>query len=281
MYEDIIYDVKDPIATIQFNRPDRLNALTYRMLDEMRHALAEAERDPRVAGIILTGSGRGFTAGMDMQSLGQVASGGGISSEERRAAPLEASPGDPTMGPDFEVTWGYLLSIRKPLIAAVNGPCAGLGFVIAMLCDMRFASEKARFTTSFAQRGLIAEHGISWVLPRLIGSARALDLLWSARKFDAAEAEQLGVVNRVTSPEQLLPETRKYIEELATRCSPTSLMVMKQQVYRHLMQPLGEAMRETNRLMTESLQRADFKEGVASFVEKRPPRFPRIESSQS
>jgi enoyl-CoA hydratase/carnithine racemase len=180
------------------------------------------------------------------------------------------------MGPDFLVTWGYLLTIRKPLIAAVNGPCAGLSFVIALLCDLRFASERARFTTSFSQRGLIAEHGISWVLPRLIGTSRALDLLWSARKIDAAEAERLGVVDRVVAHEALLPEARSYIENLAESCSPTSLMVMKQQVYRHLILPLGEAMEESNRLMTESLARPDFKEGVGSFVEKRPPRFGRI-----
>jgi enoyl-CoA hydratase/carnithine racemase len=278
MYDEILYDVKDPVATIQFNRPDRLNAFTYRTLEEFRHALAQAEADDRVVGIVITGSGRGFSAGMDMDSLAATAEGRPGDAAEADRPSLEATPGDESMGPDFQVTWGYLLSIRKPLIAAVNGPCAGLGFVIAMLCDMRFASEKARFTTSFSQRGLVAEHGISWVLPRLIGSSRALDLLWSARKVDAAEAERLGVVDRVVSPERLLPEAQAYIANLAESCSPTALMVMKQQVYRHLMQPLGPAMEESNRLMAESLKRADFKEGVASFVEKRPPRFDRISS---
>jgi enoyl-CoA hydratase/carnithine racemase len=279
MYDEILYEVKDPVATIQFNRPDRLNAFTYRTLEELRHALAEAEADDRVVGIVITGSGRGFSAGMDMDSLANTAAGrSGDAAPESRPS-LEAAPGDESMGPDFQVTWGYLLSIRKPLIAAVNGPCAGLGFVIAMLCDLRFASEKARFTTSFSQRGLVAEHGISWVLPRLIGSSRALDLLWSARKFEAAEAERLGVVDRVVAPERLLPEARGYIENLAESCSPTAIMLMKQQVYRHLMQPLGPAMEESNRLMAESLKRADFKEGVESFVEKRLPRFGRIGSS--
>ncbi len=276
MYQDILYEVKEPVATIHFNRPDRLNAFTNRMLDELRHALAEAERDERVVGIVITGSGRGFSAGMDMQSLGATAAGGQLRDAGEDRSALAANPGDPSMGPDFEVTWGYLLKLRKPLIAAVNGPCAGLGFVIAMLCDLRFASENARFTTSFAQRGLVAEHGVSWVLPRLIGSSRALDLLWSARKFEATEAERLGVVDRVVPAEQLLEAARGYIEELAERCSPTSIMLMKQQVYRHLMLPLGEAMRESNKLMAESLGRPDFKEGVASFVEKRPPVFERI-----
>jgi enoyl-CoA hydratase/carnithine racemase len=276
MYQEILYEVKEPVATIHFNRPDRLNAFTTRMLDELRHALAEAERDERVVGIVITGSGRGFSAGMDMQSLGATAAGGQLQDADEDRKALAADPGDPNAGPEFEVTWGYLLKIRKPLIAAINGPCAGLGFVIGMLCDLRFASEKARFTTSFAQRGLVAEHGISWVLPRLIGSSRALDLLWSARKFDAAEAERLGVVDRVVPAERLLEEARGYIEELAAHCSPTSIMLMKQQVYRHLMLPLGEAMRDSNRLMAESLRRPDFKEGVASFVEKRPPLFERI-----
>lgn len=279
MYDEILYDVKDPVATIQFNRPDRLNAFTYRTLEEFRHALAEAEADDRVVGIVISGSGRGFSAGMDMDSLANTAAGGSGDIAQESRPSLEAAPGDESMGADFQVTWGYLLSIRKPLVAAVNGPCAGLGFVIAMLCDMRFASEKARFTTSFSQRGLVAEHGISWVLPRLIGSSRALDLLWSARKFDADEAERLGVVDRVVAPERLLPEAQGYIENLAENCSPTAIMLIKQQVYRHLMQPLGPAMEESNRLMAESLKRADFKEGVESFVDKRPPRFGRIGSS--
>jgi enoyl-CoA hydratase/carnithine racemase len=279
MYDEILYDVKDPVATIQFNRPDRLNAFTYRTLEELRHALAQAEIDERVVGIVITGSGRGFSAGMDMQSLSETAAGRRVTAAGADRPSLEAAPGDESMGSDFQVTWGYLLTIRKPMIAAINGPCAGLGFVIALLCDLRFASEKARFTTSFSQRGLIAEHGISWVLPRLIGASRALDLLWSARKFEAGEAERLGVVDRVVAPEQLLSEARAYIENLAESCSPTALMVMKRQVYRHLMQPLGEAMTESNELMAESLTRPDFKEGVASFVEKRSPRFKRITSS--
>ena len=132
------------------------------------------------------------------------------------------------------------------------------------------------FTTSFAQRGLVAEHGVSWILPRLLGSARALDILWSSRKLDATEAERLGLVSRVVAPEQLLPEARSYLEHLAENCSPTSLMVMKQQVYRHMMQPLGDAMRETDKLIAESLKRPDFTEGVRSFVERRPPRFEKL-----
>jgi len=272
MYQELIYEVEDPIATITLNRPERLNALTGVLLDEIRHAVAAAEADERVVGIILTGAGRGFSAGADMQGLKSTAEGGGGLESER----LEANPGDPSLGPDFAVTYSYLLAVRKPLIAAINGPCAGLGFVIAMLCDLRFCSDKAVFTTAFANRGLIAEHGSSWILPRLIGPANALDILWSGRKFDAAEADKMGVVNRVIDHDELLSETRTYLENLAARSAPASLMIMKQQVYKHLMASLGEAMTESNELMAESLKRGDFKEGVDSFLEQRPPRFERI-----
>ena len=145
-----------------------------------------------------------------------------------------------------------------------------------MMCDLRFASERATFTTAFANRGLIAEHGVSWILPRLIGPSRALDILWSGRKFDAAEADRLGILNRLLPHDDLLAESTRYIEELAAKSSPTSLMIMKQQVYKHLMTSLGPALEETNTLMAESLRRQDFKEGVASFLEKRPPKFERV-----
>jgi enoyl-CoA hydratase/carnithine racemase len=275
-YQQIRYEVEEPSATITLCRPDRLNALTQRMLDELRHAVARAEGDARVVGVILTGEGRGFSAGMDAQALAQISEGGGGGEAAARDPALDAQPGDPALGPDFQVTWGYLLAVRKPLIAAVNGPAAGLAMVIACLCDLRFASEDAVFRTAFAQRGLVAEHGISWILPRLLGPSRALDLLWHPRKVTAAEALELGLVNRVVARERLLDEARGYVRELAESGSPLSLMVMKQQVYRHLMLPLGEAMRDTNRLMDESLRRPDFKEGVASFLERRPPRFARV-----
>ncbi len=184
------------------------------------------------------------------------------------------------MGPDFQLGYTFLMSIPKPIVVAINGPCAGLGFVIAMLCDIRFASDRATFTTAFANRGLIAEHGISWILPRLIGSAHALDLLWSGRRFDAAEAERIGVVNRVVEHDRLLDHATSYLKMLATHSAPMSLKIMKQQVYKHLMTPLHEAMQESLQLMSESLARDDFKEGVASFVEKRPPRFARITGSE-
>ncbi len=277
MYKDILYEVSDPVATITLNRPEKLNALTGRMLAELQHALAQAEGNEEVVGIVLTGAGRGFCSGADMGALKQIQQSGDISAMSSDAELEPARPGDEEMGPDFERGYTYLLSMRKPVLAAVNGACAGLGFSVAMFCDLRFASESAVFTTAFAQRGLVAEHGMSWILPRLLGSARALDILWSGRKFDGREALQLGVANRVVPPEALLEEAQGYIRNLAATCPPTSLMHMKRQVYQHLMQPLGEAMRETEALQAASVKWPDFQEGIASFVERRPPKFPRVE----
>jgi enoyl-CoA hydratase/carnithine racemase len=258
------------------NRPEALNALTGRMMAEIRHALAAAESDPAVVGIILTGAGRGFCAGADISGLDATASGTAGEAEDLSA--LKASPGDADMGENFQVTYTYILSVQKPVIAAINGPCAGLGFCYALLCDMRFAERQAKFTTAFSQRGLIAEHASSWLLPRLIGPGKALDLLWSARKFLADEAYELGVVERVVDTGEAVNAAVDYIRELAAVASPTSFKVIKAQVYRHLNMELGEAMRESNAWMAESLEREDFKEGVRSFIEKRPPEFKRIGS---
>jgi len=275
MYEEIIYVVEDPVATITINRPERLNALTARTQVELKHAMIAAERDESVVGIILTGAGRAFSAGADMRSLAEIAERRGIEQDESLAQ-MESESRGRDVEQEFRVTWSFIPSLKKPVIAAVNGPCAGMSTAIATMCDLRFASESAVFTTSFSQRGLVAEHGLSWMLPRLVGPAKALDLLWSARRVDAREAERLGLVDRVVPGDELLATARGYIEDLAAHASPTSIMVMKRQVYLHLMRPLHEAMEDTNRLMAESLRRDDFREGVASFVEKRAPAFPRV-----
>jgi enoyl-CoA hydratase/carnithine racemase len=272
MYQEILYRVEDPIATITLNRPDRLNAFTQRMGDEVKHAVARAEADPQAVVIVLTGAGRGFCAGADVQRLKRI--GEGETAEE--GADLPADPGDASMDEGFRGPHSYLLSVRKPVIAAINGPVAGLGFAIALFCDMRFASDRAIFTTAFSRRGLIAEWGIGWTLPRLIGTAHALDLLLSGRKFDAAEADRVGLVNRVLPHDELLPFVRDYARELAENCSPTSMAIMKRQVYTSLGRDLGHAMSEAIALMMESFSREDFREGVQSYLDKRPPRFARI-----
>ena len=274
MYQDILYEVQDPVAIITMNRPEALNALTGRMMAEMRHAFAAAEKDPAVVGMVLTGAGRGFCAGADMAGLNATASGERGEAED--LSDLEANPGNPDMGPNFEITYSYMMALQKPLIAAINGPCAGLGFCYACLADMRIVERQAKFTTAFSQRGLIAEHGSSWVLPRLIGTGRALDLLWSARKFTGEEAKELGLAERLVEQGESLQTAIDYIKQLASVVSPTSIKVIKAQVYRHLNMELGEAMAESNTWMAESLKREDFKEGVSSFMEKRLPEFKRV-----
>jgi enoyl-CoA hydratase/carnithine racemase len=176
----------------------------------------------------------------------------------------------------FHGAYSYLMAVRKPVIAAINGPCAGMAVPIALYCDLRFASDRASFTTAFSRRGLVAEWGLSWTLARLVGTAHALDLLFSARKLDAADAERMGLVNRVLPHDELLPFAQAYVEELAAHCSPASMAIMKREVYEHLTRSLGEAQEEAFRLMVESFGRPDFREGVTSFLEKRAPHFARI-----
>jgi enoyl-CoA hydratase/carnithine racemase len=168
------------------------------------------------------------------------------------------------------------MSVRKPIIAAINGACAGLGFAIATLADLRIVERQAKFSTAFSQRGLIAEHGVSWTLPRLIGSGNALDLLWSARKFNGEEAKEIGLAERLVETGEALATAQEYVRNLAASAAPVSLQVMKSQVYRHLNLPLGEAIAETNDWMAQSLTKDDFREGVRSFIEKRPPQFTRV-----
>jgi len=272
-YQEILYEVADPVATLTLNRPQFLNAWTDRMGAEVRHAVARAEADKSVVVIVLTGAGRGFCAGADLKGLQAISDGarGSAVPEE-----LQADPGDAEMGESFRGGYTYLASVRKPILAAINGPCAGMAVPISLFCDMRFASDRATFTTAFSRRGLIAEWGVSWILPRLVGPAHAMDLLFSARKFDAAEAERIGLVNRVLPHDELLPFVREYAEDLAASCSPTSIRLMKRQIYQHLMEDLGDAHDEAVRLMIESFGRPDFKEGVESFLEKRPPKFERV-----
>jgi enoyl-CoA hydratase/carnithine racemase len=251
--EVVLYDVTDGVAVLTLNRPDRLNAWVPEMQVRYFDLLSEAASDPDVKAIVVTGAGRGFCAGADMEVLQ-----GGAAADDAR-------------GDDRPQT--FPMTIPKPVIAAVNGPAAGLGLVMALMCDIRFAAAGTKLTTAFARRGLIAEHGISWVLPRLVGSAHALDLLFSGRVVLAEEALSMGLVNAVHPPEELLDRTLEYATELATWSSAISMAVMKKQVYEHLEQGAADALAESNQLMAESFGRPDFAEGVASFVEGREPRF--------
>lgn len=279
MYENIIYEVDDPVAIIRFNRPDRLNAFTYPMLAEFKHAIAAAEDDPAVVGIVVTGEGRGFSAGMDMAGLGNMVESGSNASDGAAGsgADLSADPGA-DLGENFTRGFAYLMAVRKPVIAAINGPCAGLGLSIALMCDIRFAGESTRMLTTFAERGLVAEHGQSWILPRVIGPARALDLLFTNKRVGAEEALSLGLVNFVVPDDELVTAAIDYVKDLGARTAPSSLMHIKHMVYSHLNMNLHDAMVETEEKIAASMKTDAFAEGVASFVEKRPPKFKRITS---
>ena len=266
MSELVRLDIEPPVAVITLDRADRLNALTYPMIAAFRHAVDAAVADTRVVGIVVTGAGRAFSAGLDMVDLSRAAAGGG----EQRDRTSDRDP-DPD---ELPALFSHLLRVPKPVIAAVNGVAAGGGFVLAMMCDLRFAAEaNGSFTTAFAKRGLVAEHGTSWILPRLVGTNRALDLLWSARRIDAAEAFRIGFVDRLVADDRLIQEACAYVCDLAEQVAPRSLAMMKQQVLRGWSQPIGEALREVEVEMRASLTHLDTTEGVVSFVEKRPPRF--------
>lgn len=272
-YQQILYDVTERIATITLNRPDKLNAWTGQMGVEVRDAMTAADRDDGVRVIVLTGAGKGFCAGADMSLLAEVAGGtlaGGAAQALRHEAASQASDRVP---PDFQGTYSYFPSLRKPVIGAINGHAVGLGLVIALYCDLRFASADAKFSTAFARRGLIAEYGVAWMLPRLIGLSNALDLLFSARMVGAEEALRLGLVNRVFPSDTFMQDVRAYAKALATEVSPRSMAAMKQQVYRAVFQTLAEATTSAEQAMMEALASEDFKEGVAHFQEKRPPKF--------
>ncbi len=269
-YQQILFDASDAIATITLNRPDKLNAWTMRMAAEVQHAFSQAEADKAVRVIIVTGAGKGYCAGADMDMLqglhGGASVGGGVED-------VPVPEPDASIPAAFRGAYSYPLGLTKPVIAAVNGVAAGLGLSYMLYYDMRIASDRARFGTVFARRGLVAEHGSAWLLPRLVGMANACDLLFSGRLVSATEALQMGLVNRVVPHDSLLSVVREVATEMATLCSPRSLRLMKRQLYGALFTDLAAAMHEADTEMVASFATEDFREGVASFVQRRPPRF--------
>ncbi|MPY93368.1 MAG: enoyl-CoA hydratase [Acidimicrobiia bacterium] len=251
----VLYEKRDRVAVITLNRPERLNAWTGELGHWYWTHLDAAKNDPDVRAIVVTGAGRGFCSGADMDVLQ------GIGAGRRDEAPVRSEHQT------------YTLSVPKLVVAAINGACAGLGLVQATMADVRFAADTAKFTTAFSRRGLIAEHGLGWVLPKLVGPSRALDLLLSARVILAEEAREMGLVNQVCAPEALLDTVLQYVTDVVDNVSPTSIAVMKRQVWQGVQSSMAESNELADQVMAASLKAPDFKEGVASFLEKRKPQF--------
>jgi enoyl-CoA hydratase/carnithine racemase len=259
------YEVEDPIAMITLDQPEALNAFTYPMLDAIRGHVEEAAADPRVVGVIITGTGRGFCVGAHATTMRET------TAQAPRNTDPEVEYGDRLPG-----LFSYLLEQPKPVIAAINGTTAGGGLLLASMCDLRFASADATFVSVFARRGLTAEHGVTWTLPRLVGTGNALDLLLSSRRIDAAEALRIGLVERVTEPNALLDTAKAYIRELAEQVSPASLADIKRMVYTQAGKEAHLALSEAFTGTRLAIGRPDAREGASAYVERRAPRFPRL-----
>lgn len=253
----VLYDVTDGVALVTLNRPDRANGWTPTLQHDLFAALEVAGDDPEVRAIVITGAGRAFCGGADMDVLATAADDEAESSRSLLA---------PMWNP-------------KPIVAAINGACAGLGLQLALMCDVRIGAAEAKFTTAFARRGLIAEHGLTWLLPRVTTLAVATDLLISARVFTGEEAARLGVVQRAVPRDQVLEEAISYARDLVDHVSPTAMAVIKWQMYHHRDLDLLDSIDHSDQLMVESVNRPDLAEGVASFVERRQPNFPPVDRS--
>jgi enoyl-CoA hydratase/carnithine racemase len=251
----VLYEVQEGIAQVTLNRPDALNAWIPELGRAYFDRLEEADSSPDVRVIVVTGAGRGFCAGVDFGHLRDIYEG-------------RASSDDDDSRPQ-----SLPRSLRKPVIAAINGGCAGLGFVMALMCDIRFAARGAKLTTAFARRGLVAEYGLSWILPRLLGPSRALDILLSGRTVIAEEAHAMGLVDRLAEPGQTVQDAREYAAELIRYSSPSSMATIKRQVYDDLDRSFAGSMASAIEYMAQSFDRPDFREGVESFVEHREPSF--------
>jgi len=265
--------VADGVALITLDRPERLNALTDAMHDELNQAFATAIRSAEVRAIVLTGAGRAFCAGADMARLDQlVASRGAAFDIPRPGAPVAALAGIDAP-PETLVTYTLPLASPKPVIAAINGACVGVGLLLAAASDVRFVGESAMFAAAFAQRGIVAEFGLAWLLPRLVGLGMASDMLISGRRVEAAEALRVGLASRLEPDDRLLEVALAYAREIAATASPRSTAIIKRQLHTALEGRFAEATTQAWDLPTESFRSEDFAEGVLSFRERRPAAF--------
>jgi enoyl-CoA hydratase/carnithine racemase len=258
------------VAVVILDRPERMNAWTGRMHTELRAVFAHLEADPSVRAAVITGAGRAFCAGADTAALdGHVERGG----YDPGTGPDLATPGH-GVRPEFDHPFAWLFGLRFPVVAAINGPAAGVGLVLACFCDLRFASVTAKLTTSAPRLGLPAEYGLSWVLPRLVGIGHAADLLISSRVIRGDEAERIGLVNRALADAQAtLDAAMTWARGVATEVSPTSASLAKAQLYADLHGDVGTAVARSERLLDETIAGDDYREGVRAWLQKRPPEF--------
>lgn len=277
--DDVLVEVVDPVAVIRLNRPEKLNALTHPMLQRFRAAIDAAAADPAVVGIVVAANGRGFCSGLDASVLAATTAAG---DDARAGAAGTAGTASPAPDPaEIPGLFTYLLAVPKPVIAAIDGVAAGGGLVLAAMCDVRFAGPDASFTTIFLKRGLVSEHGTSWVLPRLLGPGRALDLLWSSRRIDAAEAARIGLVEHLVDAAtpggpDVVDAARAYVTALAANASPEAMADTKRLVYAHLGLGYPEALRDADQVQWAAVARSDAAEGAAALIERRAPQFRRL-----
>lgn len=268
---DIVYDLSDGVATITLNRPEKLNALTPDMLTDFFAAVARAGADPAAKVILVTGAGRSFCAGLDLGIIGSGA--GGRVDTHPGIVPQWGDDIGPALAPYYNGGWPALITCRKPTIAAVNGPAFGWGFILSLHCDIRFAGASALFNATFARIGVPGEKGSAWLLTRLIGQARAMDLLYTARRFDGMEAKALGLVNYTLPDDELLPDALAYARQIAAYSAPRSLAAMKAQVWTALDEDYSTAFAAADREQDEATRTEDFREAFSSYREKRTPVF--------
>ncbi|HSG91241.1 MAG TPA: enoyl-CoA hydratase-related protein [Pseudomonadales bacterium] len=267
------YDLDDGIATISLHRPERMNAWTGRMHTEYRWLLQQAEDDAAVRAVIVTGSGRAFCAGADTKALeGHVSKGG-----YDPGTPDDLAEPGYGVRPEFDAFFAYHMGLTKPVIAAINGAAAGVGFALACYADLRFAAAGAKFTTAHGKLNLPAEYGLSWLLPRLVGLTRANDILLTSRKFLAEEAERMGLLNGVLPADELMDHVRAYVREMIDTVSPGSLAATRRQIYTDLHRSVAESVVDSEQRLVRMMKEPDFAEGVAALVEKRAPRWGRSE----
>ncbi|OBH27986.1 enoyl-CoA hydratase [Mycobacterium sp. E342] len=260
------------VAILTFNRPERLNAWGPDIAAGFYSAIDRAEQDPAIRAIVLTGRGKGFCAGAYLGTPNSAPRYGDTMEKASQTNLAELVGERP---PHFVTT------LRKPVVAAINGACVGIGLTQALMCDVRFAAAGAKFAAVFARRGLIAEFGISWILPRLTTWGVALDLLLSGRTFLAEEAADLGLVKEVVASEDLMKRALEYAEDIARNCSPASMEVIKRQVYGDATCDVVDATSRAEVLLHEAMPRPDVIEGITSFLEKRPPRFPSLDPTDA